>query len=145
MDTLLPFTTVVRSGYSGGIAGPGGPGGGAGSGGSGSGGSGGTGGGGSIYLLTVGGWLLPERLSVFQQAADVCEYAVEMLVEIDGPVAGKAIADAGLRQLAGSYLVELIREERPHPAVSPHMRLKGGDRLVFIGGTNAVAELRAIP
>src|SRR3546814_17218033 len=24
------------------------------------------------------------------------------------------------------------------------MRLKGGDRLVFIGGTNAVAELRAI-
>src|SRR3546814_3256895 len=25
------------------------------------------------------------------------------------------------------------------------MRLKGGDRLVFIGGTNAVAELRAIP
>src|SRR3546814_88997 len=100
---------------------------------------------GSIYLLTVGRWLLPERQSVFQQAADVCEYAVEMLVEIDGPVAGQAIADAGLRQLAGSYLVELIREERPHPAVSPHMRLKGGDRLVFIGGTNAVAELRAIP
>src|SRR3546814_12130650 len=54
---------------------------------------------GSIYLLTVGRWLLPERQSVFQQAADVCEYAVEMLVEIDGPVAGQAIADAGLRQL----------------------------------------------
>src|SRR3546814_19058781 len=68
-----------------------------------------------------------------------------MLVEIDGPVAGQAIADAGLRQLAGSYLVELIREERPHPAVSPHMRQKGGDRLVFIGGTNAAAELRALP
>src|SRR3546814_11103404 len=66
---------------------------------------------GSIYLLTVGRWLLPERQSVFQQAADVCEYAVEMLVEIDGPVAGQAIADAGLRQLAGSYLVELIRSE----------------------------------
>src|SRR3546814_16720491 len=93
---------------------------------------------GSIYLLTVGRWLLPERQSVFHQAADVCEYAVEMLVEIDGPVAGQAIADAGLRQLAGSYLVELICEERPHPAVSPHMRLKGGDRLVFICGTHEI-------
>src|SRR3546814_11916971 len=50
---------------------------------------------GSIYLLTVGRWLLPERQSVFQQAADVCEYAVEMLVEIAGPVAGQAIAEIG--------------------------------------------------
>src|SRR3546814_19482560 len=98
---------------------------------------------GSIYLLTVGRWLLPEQQSVFQQAADVCEYAVEMLVEIDGTVAGQATADAGLRQLAGSYLVELIREERPHPAVSPHMRLTGGVRPDFLGGTDAVDALGA--
>ena len=100
---------------------------------------------GSVYLLTVGRWLLPERQSVFQQAADVCEYAVEMLVEPDGPACGRPIAEAGLRHLSGSYLVELIRNGQPHPAVSPRMVLQGGDRLVFIGGTNAVAELRAIP
>lgn len=100
---------------------------------------------GSLYLLTVGRWLLPERQPVFQQAADVHEYAVEMLVEADGAVSGQTIASAGLRQLAGSYLVELHREGRTHPAVSPDMRLQGADRLVFIGGTNAIAELRAIP
>ena len=100
---------------------------------------------GSIYLLTIGRWLLPERQSVFQQAADVCEYAVEMLVEDDGPVSGQTIATAGLRQLTGSYLVELLRKGRTHPAVAPHVRLQGGDRLVFIGGTNAIAELGAIP
>src|SRR3546814_2173097 len=86
---FLATAACGSDGYSWGIGGPGVPGGGSGSGGSGSGGSGGTGGGGSIYLLTVGRWLLPERQSVFQQAADVCEYAVEMLVEIDGPVAGQ--------------------------------------------------------
>lgn len=100
---------------------------------------------GAVYLLSAGRWLLPERQSVFQQAADVCEYAVEMLVELDGPVSGQTIADAGLRRLEGSYLVELVREGRTHPAVSPHMCLQGADRLVFIGGSNAIAELRAIP
>ena len=101
---------------------------------------------GFVYLLTVGRWLLPDRQSVFQQAVeDVCEYAVEMLVERDGPVSGQTIAGAGLRQLTGSYLVELIRDGRTYPAVPPHMRLRGGDQLVFIGGTNAIAELRGIP
>ena len=100
---------------------------------------------GFLYLLTIGRWLLPERQSVFQQATGVHEYAVEMLVEADGPVSGKRIAEAGLRQLAGSYLVELHREGRTYPAVSPDMRLQDADRLVFIGGTNAIAELRAIP
>lgn len=99
---------------------------------------------GAAYLLTLGRWLLPDRQSVFQQAADVHEYAVEMLVEVGGIVSGQTIARAGLRQLHGSYLVELIREGRSFPAVSPDMQLEGGDRLVFIGGSNAIAELRAI-
>src|SRR3546814_7877665 len=58
---------------------------------------------GSIYLLTVGRWLLPERQSVFHQAADVCEYAVEMLVVIVGPVAVQALAETGCRPHDGSY------------------------------------------
>ena len=99
---------------------------------------------GSIYLLTLGRWLLPDRQSVFQQAANVCEYAVEMLVEAGGTLCGETIATAGLRQLEGSYLVELVRGERTYPAVPPHTQLQGGDRLVFVGGGNAVAELRAI-
>ncbi|HSM10926.1 MAG TPA: SLC13 family permease, partial [Lysobacter sp.] len=100
---------------------------------------------GGIYLLTLGRWLLPERRSALQQAANTREYAIEMLVEPDGAVAGKTIGEAKLRHLTGSYLVEMVRGERVHAAVGPQMRLQGGDRLVFIGETDAMRELRRVP
>ena len=101
---------------------------------------------GVAYLLTIGRWLLPDRRSALQQAAaETREYVVEMLVEAGGPVAGKRIDQAGLRHLAGSYLLELVRDGHVHVAVGPKMRLEGNDRLVFIGATDAVRELRAVP
>ncbi|KAB8179323.1 TRAP transporter large permease subunit [Lysobacter maris] len=100
---------------------------------------------GVAYLLTIGRWLLPERRSTLQQAvADVREYVVEMLVEDDGELVGKTIGEAGLRHLEGSYLLELVRGNAVHAAVSPLMRLRGGDRLVFVGRTGAVGELRLL-
>lgn len=100
---------------------------------------------GGVYLLTVGRWLLPTRRSALEQATDTREYAVEMLVEDDGPVAGKSIGEARLRQLADSYLVELVRDGEVHVAVAPQEVLRGGDRLVFVGATDAVRELRRVP
>jgi di/tricarboxylate transporter len=101
---------------------------------------------GAAYLLTVGRWLLPERRSTLQQAvADIREYTVEMLVECEGGIAGKTIGEARLRKLAGSYLLELVRDGQVHAAVSPLMKLRAGDRLVFVGQTDAVRELRQVP
>ncbi|MGY1425756.1 SLC13 family permease [Lysobacter sp. A289] len=101
---------------------------------------------GGVYLLTVGRWLLPERRSAWEQAtADTREYSVEMLVEAAGDVAGKTIGEARLRHLADSYLLELVRDGRVFVAVGPEMRLEVGDRLVFVGVTHAVRELRRIP
>ena len=100
---------------------------------------------GCAYLLTIGRWLLPTRRSALEQATDTREYAVEMEIEPGGAVDGRTIGEAGLRQLAGSYLVELIRDDRVHPAVGPAMRLRAGDRLVFVGITDAVRELRRVP
>ncbi|MFC7301551.1 SLC13 family permease [Cognatiluteimonas weifangensis] len=100
---------------------------------------------GGAYLLTLGRWLLPERRSALQQAADTREYVVEMLVEAAGPVAGISIGQARLRRLAGSFLVELVRDGDVHVAVAPEVRLQGGDRLVFVGVTDAVRELRRLP
>ena len=99
---------------------------------------------GLAYLLTLGRWLLPDRRSALQQAADTREYAVEMLVETGGAVAGKTIGQAGLRSLSGSYLVELLRAGRVFAAVAPEMRLQANDRLVFIGETGAIRELRRV-
>src|SRR5690606_26777487 len=87
---------------------------------------------GCAYLLTVGRWLLPTRRSALEQATDTREYAVEMEIEAGGAVDGRTIGEARLRQLAGSYLIELIRDGRVYPAVGPGMRLRAGDRLVFI-------------
>src|SRR5690606_23308327 len=57
---------------------------------------------------------------------------------------GRTIEGAQLRNLAGSYLVELIRDGALHAAVAPDTRLRGGDRLVFVGITDAVRELRRV-
>jgi di/tricarboxylate transporter len=100
---------------------------------------------GGAYLLLASRWLLPERRSALQQAGDTREYVVEMLVETDGPVAGRSIGQAHLRQLAGSFLIELVRNGEVHTAVSPTEVLRGGDRLVFVGATDAVRELRRLP
>lgn len=100
---------------------------------------------GGLYLLVASRWLLPERRSAMQQAGDIREYVVEMLVEAGGPVAGRSIGEARLRQLAGSFLVELVRDGELHSAVPPTEVLRGGDRLVFVGATDAVRELRRVP
>lgn len=100
---------------------------------------------GMVYLLTLGRWLLPDRASALQQASRTGEFAVEMLVEQDGPIAGRSIEDAGLRHLSGSYLVELWRDGVPRFAVAPETVLEAGDRLVFVGVTDAVRELRRVP
>ena len=100
---------------------------------------------GGLYLLLASRWLLPVRRSALQQAGDIREYVVEMLVEADGPVAGLSIGQARLRQLAGSFLVELVRGGEVRTAVPPTEVLRGGDRLVFVGATDAVRELRRVP
>jgi di/tricarboxylate transporter len=100
---------------------------------------------GCAYLLTVGRWLLPVRRSALEQATDTREYAVEMEIEPGGAVDGRTVGQARLRQLAGSFLVELIRDGQVHVAVSPDTTLRAGDRLVFVGITDAVRELRRVP
>ncbi|WP_146908336.1 SLC13 family permease [Arenimonas daejeonensis] len=100
---------------------------------------------GLLYLGTLGRWLLPARRSAFDQAAaDSREYSVEMLVEPTGRLVGKTVDAAGLRHLSGSFLVELSRERELLAAVTPDTLLRAGDRLVFVGVTDAVRELRRI-
>lgn len=96
------------------------------------------------FLLLFSRWLLPVRRTSVEQAGDTREYAVTMVVDDDGPLVGKRIEQAGLRHLDGSFLVELGRGGELLVAVTPDTTLRGGDRLVFVGASNAVAELRRI-
>lgn len=97
-----------------------------------------------IYVLVASRWLLPERVSADKQFGDARQYTVEMIVSPDSPLIGKSIEGAGLRQLSGLFLIEIERDGRALPAVSPHERLVGNDRLVFAGVVDSVVELQKI-
>lgn len=88
--------------------------------------------------------LLPERLPASTQFADARGYTVEMMVDPEGPLVGKTIEQAGLRQLPGLYLVEIDRGDQVLPAPTPLERLNADDRLVFAGVVESVIDLQKI-
>lgn len=99
---------------------------------------------GVTFLLLTSRWLLPERRPVITQFDDPREYSVEMVVDEGGPLAGRSIDDAGLRQLPGVFLAEIGRNGDVLPAVSPREVLEAGDQLVFAGAPESVVELQKI-
>jgi di/tricarboxylate transporter len=99
---------------------------------------------GMAYMLLASRWLLPGRQPVLRNDEDPRAYTVEMRVEPDGPIDGRTIEEAGLRQLAGMYLAEVDRDGEVNVAVGPQMRLRGGDQLVFVGVVDSVVELQRI-
>ncbi|MEL6928895.1 MAG: SLC13 family permease [Cyanobacteria bacterium J06600_6] len=99
---------------------------------------------GMIYLYTTHPWTLPSRKSVISEADDVRQYTVEMLVPPDSTLLGKSIEKAGLRNLPGLYVVEIIRGQVIIPAVSPKEILRSGDRLVFIGMIDSIVDLHRL-
>jgi len=96
------------------------------------------------YILVVSRRLLPERKPVISPDADAREYTVEMLVAPNSPLEGKTVEAAGLRQLPGMYLIEVQRDGHLIPAVGPHERLRGNDRLVFAGVVESIVDLQKI-
>ena len=99
---------------------------------------------GTIYLYTTHQWTLPNRKPVISESDDVRQYTVEMVVPGNSPLAGKSIEQAGLRNLPGLYVVEIIRNQLIIPAVSPKEVLRDGDRLVFIGMIDSIVDLHRL-
>ncbi|MGB3623199.1 MAG: SLC13 family permease, partial [Ketobacter sp.] len=74
----------------------------------------------------------------------VREFTLDVFVDPNGPLVGKSITDAGLRNLKRLFLAEIERDGSLLAAVSPHVKLNGGDRLTFAGDTDALSDLLAI-
>ena len=102
---------------------------------------------GVVYFIALGHRLLPSKSDGDQSQpyAHAREYAVNMLVEHEGAIAGKTIAEAGLRDMQYGFLSEIQSEGRMISAVGPEEVLSGGDILVFVGQPEAVTELRQLP
>lgn len=96
------------------------------------------------YMLLASRFLLKDRKPVLSLDSDPREYTVEMMVEAGGALAGRTIEEAGLRHLPGAYLIEIERDGDAIFAVGPEQRLKGDDRLIFVGIVDSIVELQRI-
>jgi di/tricarboxylate transporter len=97
---------------------------------------------GFIYLLIFGRRLLPDRAGALREFTDPREYTVEMQVPAASPLINQSLEKAELRHLDGLYVVEIEREGRLIAAPGPEEQLQAGDRLVFAGIVESVAELQ---
>jgi di/tricarboxylate transporter len=101
---------------------------------------------GTIYIMTVGRWLLPDRKELIEQLGESRrEYLVEMLVQPDCRLIGQTIEMAGLRQLPGLFLIEIDRGGRIIGPVAPTETILAGDRMVFTGIVSTIVDLKKIP
>jgi di/tricarboxylate transporter len=99
---------------------------------------------GLAYLVIAAPRLLPDRGGPAISMEERREYTVEMYVEPKGPLPGRSIEDAGLRRLPGMFLSAIERDTETIVAVGPEQRLLAGDRLVFVGVVESVADLQRI-
>ncbi len=100
---------------------------------------------GLLYMLVAGPHLLPDRQEPGEHLGEHRrEYVASMRVESDSPLVDQTVEEAGLRQLAGLFLIEIDRGGRVITPVGPDALIEAGDRLVFAGVVATIVELQRI-
>src|SRR5262249_30526890 len=101
---------------------------------------------GTLYILTLGRKLLPERKELMEQLGQSRrEYLVEMLVKPGWRLIGQSVEAAGLRRLPGLFLIEIDRKGELIGPVGPDAVIHVEDRLVFTGVVGTIVDLEKIP
>ncbi|MDO3385490.1 SLC13 family permease [Gilvimarinus sp. SDUM040013] len=98
---------------------------------------------GMVFMYFVFPKSLPDRREkgIF---GNLREFTLEVAIASDGPLVGRTVEEAGLRNLKRIYLAEIERQGTIIPAVSSEEPLQAGDRLVFAGDTEAISDLLRI-
>ncbi len=103
------------------------------------------------FILTVVGVLMvillqrfiPSRESAEQSFETTSDYTVELLVPTDNPAVGETVYDAGLYNVKGGSLVEIVHFDREIIMPVPKDEwILGGDRLIYAGQINEILELK---
>lgn len=95
-----------------------------------------------LYMYFFSGSLLRDRKDAAGEFEDDWrEYFVETEVGKSSSLIGKTIQEAGLRNLKGNFLVEIVRNEKIITPVSPTHMLRAYDRLIFTGGLDTIQDL----
>jgi len=87
-------------------------------------------------------FLLPDRKSPESAFESTNEYTLELLVPSDNEFIGQSVAEAGLSEVKGGNLIELIHYDTTvvtSPADEP---ILGGDRLIFAGRIDELLRLK---
>lgn len=94
------------------------------------------------YLLIAGNRLLPNVKNVIDNLEENSrEYFAEVQIINGNELQGKTVDEAGLRNLQGLYLAEIIREGTSIKPVSHATPLKRNDHLLFVGATETIADM----
>ncbi|WP_290617389.1 MULTISPECIES: SLC13 family permease [unclassified Arsukibacterium] len=94
--------------------------------------------GGSLVLFVMS-YLLPDEKN---QDVVVTEYLLEAKLNIDSPLIGQSVEQAGLRHLDELFLTEIVRDSEVIRPVARYDILKAGDKLIFTGNVHKVNVLK---
>jgi di/tricarboxylate transporter len=95
-------------------------------------------------LIVTVPWLQPARRPAGQQLEEGSrEFSVSMKIVDGGPLDGRTVEEAELRNLQGVFLAGIDRDGELIAPISPEFRLRGGDRLSFVGQANRVVDLQS--
>jgi len=96
---------------------------------------------GIAYILFFGQKMLPDHKNVIDKVPAIKrDYIVEGRIKSNSSLIGKTINEAGLRNLEGLFLFEILREDIRITAVPNDTILMEEDILLFTGKTEAVAD-----
>ncbi|MFT4553781.1 MAG: di/tricarboxylate transporter [Chlamydiales bacterium] len=100
---------------------------------------------GFLYMYLFGYRLLPERVDVTTAVLEQTrEFTTEFLVTGDCVLHDKTIEEAGAKYFKGENLVEIERGTVIIDSPGRNDKIYSGDRLVFAGDIETIAELHAI-
>ncbi|MGB0177062.1 MAG: SLC13 family permease [Owenweeksia sp.] len=95
-----------------------------------------------LFMFAISPMLLKGRKEVLKVLEEnTREYLVETIVTPGSPIIGLTVEKAGLRNLEGIFLAELVRKKTHYSAVSPSQLIEEGDVLMFAGETSLIFNL----
>jgi len=93
-----------------------------------------------LVVMLASARFLPEGKT---EQIDINEYVIEAEVSAESSLVGKSIAQNGLRDLEGLFLVEIVRQHHLITPVTPYEYIEAGDKLIFSGDITRVGTLEA--
>ena len=99
---------------------------------------------GTLYIAATSAFLLPVRDTLAAMLPDSKErrFIAQILIPIDSPLVGKAIAETGFSADKGYSVLDVFREGQSLRAQLKTLTLEGGDRLVLRSPISEMLTLR---